>query len=422
MSSDPYALTAQGDVTTMHVMRLGRMSLRAISRNKIRAFLSVLGIAIGIGAVVSMVAVGEGASARIHQAIASLGAKMIWVEAGGANVRGVRTGSYGTKTLIIQDAEAIRKQIPVVKYISPQVDTRVQLVYGNQNWNSTVRGESPEYLDMREWPIAKGGPFTDQDVSGRSKVCLLGQTIVDRLFGDIDPIGQTIRVKGLPVRVIGVLARKGAAATGQDQDDTFIMPYTTVQTKIKGQYWLDDILCSATSEGAYEEAKKEVIALIRQRHHIAEGAPDDFNLRDPTEIAQAVAETSKTMTLLLVSIASISLLVGGIGIMNIMLVSVTERTHEIGIRMSVGARAVDIWQQFLFEAITLGIMGGLLGFFVGTASSAVIRSTLQWAVQVSAGAFFLAFGFSVGIGVLFGFYPAYKASRMNPIDALRFEA
>jgi putative ABC transport system permease protein len=402
-------------------MRLGRISLRAISRNKIRALLSILGIAIGIGAMVSMVAVGEGASARIHQAIASLGARMIWVEAGGVNVRGVRTGGYGTKTLIIQDAEAIRAQIPLVKYISPQVDTRVQLVYGNQNWNSMVRGVSPEFLDMREWPIAVGDPFTDQDVSGRSKVCLLGQTIVDRLFGGTDPIGQTIRVKGLPIRVIGVLARKGAAATGQDQDDTFIMPYTTVQTKIKGQYWLDDILCSAVSEADYEEAKNEVIALIRQRHHIAAGAPDDFNLRDPTEIAQAVAETSRTMTLLLTSIASISLLVGGIGIMNIMLVSVTERTREIGIRMSVGARTVDIWQQFPFEAVTLGIMGGLLGFFVGTASAAVIRRALQWPVQVSPLAFLLAFGFSVCIGVLFGFYPAHKASRMNPVDALRFE-
>ena len=405
----------------MNMIRLGRMSLRAISRNKIRAFLSILGIAIGIGAVMSIVAVGEGAAARIRRAIASLGARMIWVEAGSVNVRGVRTGSYGTKTLVIQDAEAIRAQVPLVKYISPQVDTRVQLVYGNRNWNSTVRGVSPEYLDMREWPVAKGSPLTDQDVSGRSKICLLGQTIVDRLFEGADPVGQTVRIKGLPVRVIGVLARKGATASGQDQDDTFIMPYTTVQTKIKGQYWLDDILCSAVSESAYEQAKSEVIALLRQRHHIAEGAPDDFNLRDPTEIAQAVAETSRMMTLLLVSIASISLLVGGIGIMNIMLVSVTERIHEIGIRMAVGARPVDIWQQFLLEAITLGVMGGFLGFFVGIAGSAVIKSTLKWAVRVSPGAFILAFVFSIGIGALFGFYPAYKASRMDPIEALRFE-
>lgn len=406
----------------MKVTRLSRIALVAIGRNKLRSSLSVLGIAIGIGAVVSMVAIGEGSSARIREAISSFGANMIWVEAGGVNARGVRTGSYGTKTLTVGDAEAIRKLGWLVTSVSPQVDTRVQLVYGNQNWNSTVRGESPEYLDIRHWPLAEGDMFTDQDIHLSANVCVLGQTICDRLFVFEDPIGKIIRVKNLQCQVIGVLARKGASATGGDQDDTFIMPYTTVQKKIKGQYWLDDILCSATSAQVLDEAEREIVDLLRERHHIQPGAQDDFNLRHPTQIAEAVASSSRTMALVLASIASISLLVGGIGIMNIMLVSVTERMHEIGIRMSVGARTRDIQQQFLLEAVVLSLTGGMVGIFLGIAGSAFIKSTLQWAVKVSSSAFLVAFAFSTAVGVIFGFYPALKASRMDPIEALRHEA
>ena len=406
----------------MTVVNLIRIALRALGRNKLRTSLSVLGIAIGVGAVVSMVAIGEGSSARIRSAISSLGPNMIQIEAGGRNVNGVRTGNYGTKSLTARDAEAIRTQVLLVTNISPQVDTRVQLIYGNQNWNATVRGESQEYLGVRQWLLAEGDMFTDQDVRFGANVCVIGQTVRDRLFGPEDPIGKIIRVQRLPCRVVGLLARKGASVTGGDQDDMFIMPYTTVGTKIRGQYWLDDILCSAASAEVLNEAEQEITALLRERHHIQPGAPDDFNMRHPTEIAEAVAKSSRIMALLLTSIASISLFVGGIGIMNIMLVSVTERTREIGIRMSVGARAVDIQKQFLLEAVTLGLAGGLVGIFVGIAGSAVIRSTLQWAVRISPSAFLLAFGFSTAIGVIFGFYPAYKASRMDPINALRFEA
>jgi putative ABC transport system permease protein len=406
----------------MSVFTLIRVALVALGRNKLRTSLAMLGIAIGIGAVVSMVAVGEGASVKVEGSIASLGANMIWIEAGSANAAGVRTGNATTRSLKQGDAEAVAAEIPFVTNVSPQVDTGVQIVYGNKNWRSTVRGESPEYLAVKEWAVVQGDMFSDQDVRAAANVVVLGQSVMKNLFLNEDPINKMVRVKGLPCKVVGVLAAKGAAATGQDQDDTFLMPYTTVMKKIKGQYWLDDIICSATSAGVLAEAERQISLLLRERHHLAPGSPDDFNLRHPVEIAEAVAKSVKDMEMLLASIAAISLLVGGVGIMNIMLVSVTERTREIGIRMSVGACEADIQKQFLLEALFISLAGGALGIAIGAGASYAITNILQWPVRVSPNSLLLAFGFSVTIGVFFGFYPASKAARMDPILALRHEA
>ncbi len=405
----------------MNAFMLTHIAWTALSRNKLRTGLALLGIAIGVGAVISMVAIGEGASIRVEKSIATLGANLIWIEEGSVNRGGVRTGTKGTRRLVVGDAEAI-KTIPFVINVSPLVDSRVQIIYENQNWRSQVRGTSPEYLAVKEWPVTLGAPFTDEDVRSARNVCILGQTMRVKLFGAEDPIGRMIRVKNLPVRVLGVLAPHGASITGADQDDTFLMPYTTVQKKIMGQPWLDDIQCSATSAAVLAEAEKQITALLRERHGIMPGRDDDFNLRHPIEIAEAVEASVKTMEMLLATIASISLLVGGVGIMNIMLVSVTERTHEIGIRMSVGAKGFDILQQFLWEGIAVSLAGGLFGILLGAAAALVIEKTVGWPVRLTPEAVLLAFGFSVGIGVFFGYYPAFKASRLEPIDALHFEA
>jgi putative ABC transport system permease protein len=311
--------------------------------------------------------------------------------------------------------------VPLVTNVSPNVDTRAQLVYGNQNWNATLRGVLPTYLSMRDWKVSKGGAFTEVDAERASNVCLLGQTTADQLFGSQDPIGETIRVRDQPCVVVGVLEAKGQSATGQDQDDTVIMPYSTVMKKVKGQIWLDDIMCSATSARLVDQAEQDIAALLRERHHIRPGADDDFNLRHPTEIAEAVKQSTQTMEWLLASIASVSLLVGGIGIMNIMLVSVTERTREIGIRMSMGARGRDVRMQFLVEAIMLSVIGGVLGTLAGVFGSRMITDMYQWQTRVSPSAILLAIGFSAAVGIFFGFYPASKAASLDPIEALRFE-
>src|SRR5262249_54903109 len=328
------------------------MAVKALGRNKMRSSLTALGIIIGVGAVICVVAIGEGASATIERAIANIGANMVWVEAGGVNRNGVRTGNGQTKTLTLGDYDAIKTHISLVTNVTPQADTGVQLVYGNQNWHSNVRGIGPAYLDLKNWKVVRGGMFDDQDVEHAANVCVLGQTIVDQLFGDEqDPLGEIIRVNSEPCKVIGTLDAKGQSATGQDQDDNLLMPYSTVMKKIKGQAWLDDIMCSAVSANQIDQAEEDITALMRERHHIRPGAQDDFNLRHPTEIAEAVKASTQTMETLLAAIASVSLLVGGVGIMNIMLVSVTERTREIGLRMAVGARARDVLRQFLMEAI-----------------------------------------------------------------------
>ena len=405
----------------MNLFTIHRIALKALAQNKLRTGLTMLGIVIGVAAVICVVAIGEGASIRVEQAITNIGANMVWIEAGGVNRNGVRTGAYGTKTLTLADYDAIREHVTLVTNVTPQADTRVQLVYGNQNWSSSVRGVAPAYLDLKRWNVARGGMFTDVDVERSSNVCVLGQTVVDQLFGARDPVGEVIRVKDQICVVVGVLEVKGQSATGQDQDDNFLMPYTTVMKKIKGQPWLDDIMCSAVSASAVTQAEEDIAALLRERHHIKPGADDDFNLRHPTEIAEAVKASTQTMELLLAAVASVSLIVGGIGIMNIMLVSVTERTREIGLRQAVGARTGDVLRQFLVEAVILSLIGGAIGILVGTVAAQTIAHTLNWPTRVSTNAIALAFGCSAAIGMFFGYYPAARAAQLDPIEALRFE-
>jgi putative ABC transport system permease protein len=405
----------------MNLLIIPRVALKAIAQNSMRSALTALGIIIGVGAVICTVAIGEGASARVEQAITNIGANMVWIEAGGVNRNGVRTGAYGTKTLTLGDFEAIKEHIPLVTNVTPQADTRVQLVFGNQNWNSSVRGVAPAYLAIKGWDIVRGGMFVDGDVERATNVCVLGQTIVDQLFGAADPVGETIRVKDQTYTVVGVLAVKGQSATGQDQDDTLLMPYTTVMKKVKGVPWLDDMMMTAISGSAVDRAEQDIAALLRERHHIRPGADDDFNLRHPTELAEAVKKSAQTMELLLAAIASVSLLVGGIGIMNIMLVSVTERTREIGLRMAIGAKGRDVRAQFLIEALMLSLLGGAIGVVAGVAGSQTISNMFAWPTRVSPNAIALAFGFSAAIGIFFGFYPASKAASLDPIDALRSE-
>jgi putative ABC transport system permease protein len=398
-----------------------RVALRALGRNKMRTTLTMLGMIIGVGAVICTVAIGEGASNQVQEQIRNIGDNMIWIEAGGRSVNGVRTGTRGTKSLTLSDAKAVEQQIPLVFNVSPHVDTGAQVVYENQNWFTWVRGVSPEYLDVRRWRVAAGSAFFQRDVDFAANVCLLGETVAETLFGEEDPVGKTIRVKNVPCRVIGVVAPKGVSPFGQDQDDVLIMPFTTVQRKIKGIDWLDDIMCSARSPEAIAPAEKQITALLRERHHLRSDEEDDFNLRHPADVAQTRAEAQRIMTILLASIASISLVVGGIGIMNIMLVSVTERTREIGVRMAVGATEQDVQRQFLSEATVLSLMGGAVGVLAGIVGSAAITDMLSWPTRIPPEALGVAVLFSAAVGIFFGYYPARKAALLDPIEALRYE-
>ena len=396
-------------------------ALGAMASNKLRTGLTMLGITIGIAAVICTVAIGEGGSNRVREQFQGLGDNFIWVEAGSRNVQGVRTGSGNTKTLSVRDVQAIRDAIPLIKSVAPNVDARVQVVYGNQNWSTGYRGVSPEYLAIRRWTVEKGASFTHQDVTLSANVCLLGRTTAEALFGGADPIGRKIRLGNQPFRVIGILAPKGETATGQDQDDTILKPVTTALHKLKGTSWLDDIVCSAISPEAIRPAKEQIVRLLRQRHHLRPGAPDDFNLRSPEEILQAQQETSRTFTLLLASIASVSLLVGGIGIMNIMFVTVTERTREIGVRRAVGATRGSVQTQFLLEAVLLCALSGTVGVLLGVVASSIFSNVLGWTMIIPPRAILIAVVFSCLIGIGFGFYPARKAALLDPIDALRYE-
>jgi len=406
----------------MNLLVINRIALRTIGRSKMRTGLTTLGIAIGVAAVVSTVAIGEGAANRVHAAIENTGVNMIWAEAGGVNVGGVRTGTLGTRSLVMADAEALRQEVPLITNITPQSDTSAQIIYGNQNWRTQLRGISPEYLALRKWSVVKGAMFTQEDVDTAAPVCVMGQTVVTMIFGTNDPLDETIRVRTTPCKVIGVLAVKGQSAVGQDQDDTILMPYTTVMKKMKGVTWLDDILCSAVTPAAIPEAEEQIAELLRRRHRIQPGSPDDFNLRHPLEMAKLVEDSARTMEMLLAAVASVSLLVGGIGVMNIMLVSVTERTKEIGLRLAVGAKSRDVQIQFLWESVILSLIGGLIGTGLGFASSVWLADLMEWPVSVSPNAVAVAVVFSAGVGVFFGFYPARKAAQLDPIEALRFEA
>jgi putative ABC transport system permease protein len=401
---------------------LARITLQVLARNKMRTFLTMLGITIGIGAVICTVAIGEGGSAQIREQIAELGDNLVWVEAGGRTVNGAHTGNDNTKSLTNDDAFALPKEVPFLKACSPNTDGHIQIVYGNENWSTHFRGTAPNFLEIKNWPLADGSNFTEADVRSLAQVLLIGNTVKERLFRpDEDPIGKTVRVGGLPFTVIGVLATKGLTPYGWDQDDTASMPYTTAQRKVTGEYWLDDIFCSATSSDAIGPANDLAERLMRQRHHLRPGEADDFNIRTPTQFLEAQEEASKTFTLMLACIASVSLLVGGIGIMNIMLVSVTERTREIGVRMAVGATERDIQLQFLIEATIVSLLGGLLGVFFGVFASRLLASTLAWSMEIPPLAIVIAAAFALFVGLFFGYYPAQKAAQLDPIEALRFE-
>ncbi len=384
----------------------------------------MLGIIIGVGAVIAMVAVGSGASRKISEQIASMGSNLLIILPGSTSAGGVRMGSGSQPTLSLADAEAIVKECPSVAEVGPTLGGVAQVVYGHLNWSTGVSGTTPGMLVVRDWELSSGRPFTQQDVKSATKVCLLGQTVVDNLFGDQNPVGQTIRIKNVPFMVIGVLASKGQSAQGQDQDDTIMVPVTTAQKKLFGTQFpgmVRIIMVKAKSAEDLSAAEEQITELLRQRHHIGQKQDNDFSVRNLTQIMQAAEQSTKVMTLLLGAIASVSLLVGGIGIMNIMLVSVTERTREIGIRMAIGAKTWDIRLQFIIEALTLSLIGGVLGIIVGVSTALVLSSMSGWPTVVSVLSILLAFSFSGFIGIFFGFYPAYKASLLNPIDALRYE-
>jgi len=393
----------------------------ALAANKMRSLLTTLGIIIGVGAVICTVAIGQGAGEQVQEQIRNLGDNIVFIAAGSVNTAGVRMGSQATKTLTLADAQAIQLHISTVARLSPGVGASIQVVYGNQNWSTRARGVSPEYMQIRRWPIESGSIFSQREVDVAANVCLMGKTVVHQLFGDLDPVGKTVRVQNIPFRILGVPASKGQSPFGTDEDDALIMPYTTLQKKIAGIDWLQYIMASATSQADMDVAQKQIGVLLRQRHHLRPDEDDDFIIRSPMDLAQAQVQTSRILTLLLGSIASVSLLVGGIGIMNIMLVSVTERTREIGLRMAVGATRKAVEWQFISEAVVLSMLGGIIGILVGMAASAVISKIFNWTTLLSALSVCVAALFSAGVGIFFGYYPARKAARLHPVDALRYE-
>ena len=410
----------------MNVWASARIAVRALRVNKLRSALTMLGIVIGVGAVITMVAVGAGAQARVAEQIQSLGSNMIIVLSGSITAGGVRMGSGSQLTITEDDAWAIQREIRTVTAAAPTSRGSAQIVYGNLNWATSVEGVTGEFFSAREWDVADGRLFSQEEVDGAAKVALIGQTVAGNLFGESDPLGQVIRIKNVPFGVIGVLQRKGQTTFGQDQDDTVLIPLSTAKRKVLGSSQANaravgSIAVKVGDARAMPDAEQEIRSLLRQRHRLQTFQEDDFGIRNLTEVLQSQEASSKVLTLLLAAIASVSLLVGGIGIMNIMLVSVTERTREIGLRMAVGARGRDILVQFLVEAVTLSLLGGILGIVLGLGGSYAIAYFAQWRTLVSVEAVAVAFVFSAAVGVFFGFYPARQASRLNPIDALRYE-
>ncbi len=405
----------------MKSMNIVLSAFRALQRNKMRSFLTMLGIIIGVAAVIAMLAIGQGAEYSVKQQINALGTNVLIVFPGSQQQGGLRMGAGTMTTLTEDDANAILKECPAVAYVSPGARSGGQVIAGNINWMTSVEGTGADYLEIRKWPIEYGDFYSDQDVKSAAKVCVLGKTVSDVLFPDASSVGQSIRIRNVPFKVVGVLEKKGQNAMGQDQDDIILVPYTTVLRRLSHFPFLRQILVSATSPANIANAESQMRELLRMRHKIASYDGDDFTIRNQTDLAATATATTEILTVLLASIASVSLLVGGIGIMNIMLVSVTERTREIGIRMSVGARGRDILTQFLIEALVLSLLGGIIGILLGVVGSSAISNFAKWPTIITAFSIVLSFGFSIAIGIFFGFYPARKAALLNPIDALRYE-
>jgi putative ABC transport system permease protein len=405
----------------MRLLEIFRIAFDSLLRQKMRSLLTMLGIIIGVGAVIAMVAIGQGAQTSVEAQISSLGTNVLMVFPGTTTRGGIMAGAGTGTTLTEDDAQAAKEQCPAVAYVSPLLRSGGQVIYGNVNWGTVLQGGTVDLLSIRDWQIASGEGFTDQDVRAATKVCMIGQTIVQQLFDNADPIGQTIRIRNTPFKVLGTLKAKGQNSMGQDQDDLIIMPYTTLQKRLMGNTRSWGFLASAVTKSQIPEAQQQLTELLRSRHKLGPSDDNDFTIRNQTEIADAQTATTRIMTTLLASIASVSLIVGGIGIMNIMLVSVTERTREIGVRMSIGARKRDILTQFLMEALVLSLLGGLLGIALGVGGSGLISKIAGWPTFITANSILLAVFFSMLVGVFFGYYPARKASLLHPIEALRYE-
>ncbi|HUI65692.1 MAG TPA: ABC transporter permease [Bacteroidota bacterium] len=405
----------------MNIKNILRSAFRALRRNKMRSFLTMLGINIGVAAVIAMLAVGQGAQTSIEQQIDALGTNALMILPASQQVGGVRVGAGSVTTLTEDDAAAIVRECPAVRLLSPGTRALSQVIAGNLNWYTITEGAGADYMEIRKWGVEYGDFFTEQDVKGATKVCVLGKTVVDNLFPDSSPVGRTVRIRNVPFRVLGVLFKKGQNALGQDQDDIIIAPYTTVKRRLTWYPYLRMIVASAGSAQEVTVAQQQITDVLRMRHRTAPDDPNDFTIRTQADLAAAAASTTQILTILLASIASVSLVVGGIGIMNIMLVSVTERTREIGLRMAVGARANDILVQFLVEALVLSLIGGVVGILLGVGGSGIISRLARWPTIITAFSVMLSFTFSLAIGIFFGYYPARKAALLNPIDALRFE-
>ncbi|HEY7404241.1 MAG TPA: ABC transporter permease [Candidatus Angelobacter sp.] len=399
-----------------------RMAFRALARNKTRSTLTMLGVIIGVGAVIAMMGIGQGADQAVQRQIANLGSNMLFVSSGSMNLGGLRLGWGATKTLVREDVVAMLKECPAVVTAAPGTQTSAQVVYENDNWGTRITGSTPEYFEIRTWDFQSGSSFSEDDVTTAANVAVIGETVRKNLFATTEPVGKTIRIGNLPFKVVGVLVAKGQSpAMSEDQDDTIIVPLTTLQKKITGQPWLRFVMVSAKSRSGSYAAQQQIQALLRDRHRIRPEQEDDFTLRNLADMADLASEASKVMTALLASIAGVSLLVGGIGIMNIMLVSVKERTREIGLRMAIGATEGDVQRQFLTEAVVMSLVGGAVGIASGVGASFVIASTAGWPILVSGTAVAGAAGVAIAIGIFFGYYPAQKAARLDPIEALRYE-